>query len=179
MPAPEKNATAAQSPLSYRSQSENSIRTPDREDIMMHLAGLLFGSAEAFEGFGLWAFLSIGAVALFAVFIPLVTYIDGRVKEREAYYKAETIRRLAESSGDGAKAALELMREEARQKQIKRVEGMKIGGLINVGVGVGLTIFLRSLLGGSLNSPWLCGLIPGMIGVAMLVYVFAFSRPAE
>jgi len=47
---------------------------------MMHLAGLLFGSEEVFESFGLWAFLSIGAVALFAVFIPLVTYIDGRVR---------------------------------------------------------------------------------------------------
>ena len=146
---------------------------------MMHLAGLLFGSEEVFESFGLWAFLSIGAVALFAVFIPLVTYIDGRVKEREAYYKAETLRRLAESSGEGAKAAMELMREEGRQKQIKRIEGMKIGGLVNVAVGIGLTIFLRSLLGPGAGSPWLCGLIPGMIGVAMLVYVFTSPKPAE
>jgi hypothetical protein len=146
---------------------------------MMHIAGVVFGGDEVFSSFGLWAFLSVGAVALFAVFIPLVTWMDTRRKEREAYYKAETFRRIAEASGDGAKAALELMREEARQKQIKTIEGLKIGGLINIAVGVALTIFLFFLLGGTSTSPWLCGLIPGMIGVAMLVYVFFMARPVE
>lgn len=146
---------------------------------MTHLTALFPGPDNVFSSFGLWAFLSVGAVALFAVFIPLVTFIDSRRKEREAYYKAETFRRLAEASGDGAKAAMELMREEGRQKQIKIIEGLKIGGLVNVGVGVSLVIFLRSLLGGGSNSPWLCGLIPGMVGVAMLIYVFALARPIE
>jgi len=146
---------------------------------MLHLAGVVFGSDEVFRNFGMWAFLSIGAVALFAVFIPLVTYIDARTKEREAFYKADTFRRLAESSGEGVKAAMELMREEERQKQLKRTEGMKIGGIINLGVGIGLVIFLRSLLGGANASPWLCGLIPGMIGVAMLVYVYVLARPVD
>jgi len=146
---------------------------------MMHVAGVVFGSEEVFGSFGLWAFLSVGAVALFAVFSPLVTFIDSRRKEREAYYKAETFRRVAEASGDGAKAALELMREEGRQKQIKTIEGLKIGGLINLAVGVALTIFLYFLFGGTSTSPWLCGLIPGMIGVAMLVYVFFMARPIE
>lgn len=146
---------------------------------MLHLAGLVFGSEDVFGSFGLWAFLSVGAVALFAVFIPLVTWMDTRRKEREAYYKAETFRRLAESSGEGAQAAITLMREEARQKQIKTIEALKIAGLINIGVGIALVIFLRSLIGEQLNSPWLCGLIPGMIGVAMLIYVFTIARPVE
>lgn len=146
---------------------------------MIHLAALLSGPEDVFSSFGLWAFLSVGAVALFAVFIPLVTFIESRRKEREAYYKAETFRRLAEASGDGAKAAMDLVREEGRQKQIKVIEGLKIGGLINVAVGLALVIFLRSLLGGASASPWLCGLIPGLIGVAMLVYVFALARPID
>jgi hypothetical protein len=146
---------------------------------MIHLASLVFGSEEVFESMGLWAFLSIGAIALFAVFIPLVTFIDSRRKEREAYYKADIMRRVTESSGEGSKAVLELLHEEARQEQIKKIEGMKIGGLINIGVGVGLIIFLRSLLGGAATSPYLCGLIPGMIGVAMLVYVYVMARPVE
>jgi|HubBroStandDraft_6_1064221.scaffolds.fasta_scaffold1096063_1 hypothetical protein len=146
---------------------------------MIHLAALLFGPDEVFSNFGLWAFLSVGAVALFAVFIPLVTFIDSRRKEREAYYKAETFRRLAEASGDGAKAAMELMREEGRQKQIKTIEGLKIAGLVNLFIGVALTIFLRSLVGGGSGSPWLCGLMPAMVGVAMLIYVFAMARPVE
>jgi hypothetical protein len=146
---------------------------------MIHLAALLFGPDEVFSNFGLWAFLSVGAVALFAVFIPLVTFIDSRRKEREAYYKAETFRRLAEASGDGAKAAMELMREEGRQKQIKTIEGLKIAGLVNLFIGVALTIFLRSLVGGGSGSPWLCGLMPAMVGIAMLIYVFAMARPVE
>ena len=131
------------------------------------------------ESMGLWMFLSVGAVALFAVFIPLVTWIDSRRKEREAFYKADTMRRLAESSGEGAKAAIQLMREEERAKSIKIMEGLKIGGLINLGVGVALTIFLRALLGSGQGSPYLCGLIPGFIGLAMLTYVTFLARPVE
>ena len=95
---------------------------------------------------GLWIFLSIGAIALFGIFIPTVTWIDSRRKEREAFYKAETFRRMAESSGEGAKAAVEMLREEERIKQVKVREGLKIAGLINVAAGLALTIFLHGLI---------------------------------
>ena len=128
-------------------------------------------------GFGLWMFLSIGAVALFVVFIPVTTWIDSQRKEREAFYKAETVRRLTESSGDGAKAAIELMREQDRMGRRKRTEGMKIGGLINIAVGVGLMIFLHALISG--EPVYLCGLIPGLIGVALLAYALLLSPKPE
>ena len=131
------------------------------------------------EGMGLWLFLSIGAVSLFCVFIPLVSWIDNRRKEREAFYKADTMRRLAEGTGDGAKAAIQLMREEERIKRIKMLEGLKIAGIINLGVGVGLVIFLRAMLGGGTGSPYLCGLIPGFVGVAMLSYAMFLAAPVE
>jgi hypothetical protein len=128
---------------------------------------------------GMWLFLSIGAVSLFVVFIPLVTWMENRRKEREAFYQAETVRRLAEASGEGAKAAIELMREQNRLSRIKMLEGMKIGGVINLGVGVALVIFLRLLLGAGQGSPFLCGLIPGFIGIGMLVYVFVLAAPVD
>ena len=143
---------------------------------MAHLGLMMLGDD---PGFGLWMFLSIGAVALFAVFIPLVSWIDSRRKEREAFYKAETLRRLSESSSDGAKMALEMLREEGRREDRKRREGLKIGGVINIGVGVGLVIFLRVLIGGGHDSPYLCGLIPGLIGVAMLIYVYFLAAPVD
>lgn len=146
---------------------------------MAHLLLTLIDSNNFPQGLGLWLFLSIGAIALFVVFIPTVVYLGNRRQEREAYYKAETMRRITESSGDGAKAAIEMLREESRLERIKAREGLKIGGLINVGVGVGLVIFLRVLLGSGANSPFLCGLIPGFIGVAMLVYVYALAGPIE
>jgi len=39
--------------------------------------------------------LSVGAVSLFGIFTQLILWIESRRKEREASYKAETIRRLA------------------------------------------------------------------------------------
>jgi hypothetical protein len=136
----------------------------------------LFGPANM-SGFGLWMFLSISAVAMFVVFIPLTSWIDSQRREREAFYKAETIRRLAEASSDGAKAAVELLREQNRLEQIRKREGMKIGGLINICVGVALMIFLRALIHD--EAVYLCGLIPGLIGVALLVYALFLAAPVD
>jgi hypothetical protein len=148
---------------------------------MTHLVMHLFNGPDdvGFGNYGLWLFLSVGAVSLFCVFIPLVTWLDSRRKEREAYYKAETIRRLAEAPGDTAKTALALLREEDRLQRIKTIEGLKVGGLITLGVGVALIIFLRSLIGGGQGSPYLCGLIPAMVGVGMLLYAFFMAAPVD
>jgi hypothetical protein len=142
---------------------------------MTHLAVSLLGGEEIFGSFGMWAFLSVGAVSLFAVFIPLVTYIDSRRKEREAFYKAETFRRLVESSGEGAKAALDYLREEDRVRRVKAREGMKIAGLICVGVGAAMVILLRS----QHDESFLVGLIPAAVGLALLSYVFFLSAPVD
>lgn len=142
---------------------------------MTNLATMAFNDMPG--GFGLWMFLSISAVALFVVFIPLTSWIDSQRREREAFYKAETIRRLTESSGEGAKAAIELLREQERIGRMKKREGMKIGGLINIAVGVGLMIFLRALVK---DAPvYLCGLIPGLIGAALLTYGLLLAPKAE
>jgi NADH:ubiquinone oxidoreductase subunit 6 (subunit J) len=128
---------------------------------------------------GLWMFLSIGAVALFVVFIPTVTWIDKQHKEREAFYKAETIRRVTEASGEGAKAALELLREENRFERIKKFEGLKLGGLICVAVGAAMVIFLRTMMRSDPGTPYLIGLVPAFVGVALLVYVYALAGKYE
>jgi hypothetical protein len=146
---------------------------------MTSLALFFPNDPDVLMGFGMWAFLSVGAVSLFVVFIPLVSWIDARRKEREAFYRADTIRRLAESSGEGAKAAMELLRESDRLERIKTLEGLKIGGVITLAVGVALTIFLRVHEGGGPGSSYLVGLIPGLIGVAMLVYVFFLAAPVD
>ena len=66
---------------------------------MTHLLLNLFFKGDPFSSgnMGMWIFLSVGAVALFVVFIPLVTWIESRRKEREAFYQADTMRRLTES----------------------------------------------------------------------------------
>jgi hypothetical protein len=139
---------------------------------MAHLLlNLFFGDGPfSSNAMGLWIFLSVGAIALFVVFIPLVTWIDSRRKEREAFYQADTMRRLTESTTDGAKAAMELMREQARQERIKMREGLKIGGIITAFVGIGVVALLNEV-----GGPKMAGLIPLLVGVAMLVYVYLLS----
>jgi fatty acid desaturase len=146
---------------------------------MTHLAIALFGPDEIFSSFGMWAFLAVGAVSLFGIFIPTVTWLDSRRKEREAFYKAETFRRLTESSSEGAKAAIEMLRQESRLERQKRREGMKLGGLICVAVGAAMVIFLRVQTARDPSAPYLVGLIPVFVGLALLVYVYFMSPPAE
>lgn len=126
------------------------------------------------DAMGMWIFLSVGAVALFVVFIPLVTWLESRRKEREAFYQADTMRRLTESTTDGAKAALELLREQGRQEDIKRREGLKIGGIITAFVGLGVIALLKEV-----GGPMFAGLIPLLVGAAMLIYVYVLAPRAE
>jgi hypothetical protein len=172
----EENATPLLAPLSH---CLHGIRTAPsmEEDCMTHLAlQFIFANDEVMEGYGLWLFLSVGAVALFGIFLPIATWMEHRRKEREAFYKSETIRRIAEAPGQGGNAAVELLREQERIASIKTREGMKIGGIINMCVGIGVTIFLYALLHG--KPVFLAGLIPALVGVAMLVYVYVLAEPA-
>ena len=54
---------------------------------------------------------------------------------------------------------------------------MKIGGVINLAVGIALMIFLHALISG--EPVYLCGLIPGLIGVALLAYALLLSPKPE
>jgi DNA integrity scanning protein DisA with diadenylate cyclase activity len=173
-----ENATAYSGSLSHRLQAEK-LPQINQEDFMTSLALLLYSGPFGLEGTGQWIFLSIGAICLFAIFLPTVTWIDKQHKEREAFYKAETIRRVAEASGEGAKAALELLKAQSRMESLKKREGMKIGGLICIAVGVAMVIFLRVVAGADPDNPYLVGLIPAFVGVALLVYVYLMAAPLE
>ena len=111
----------------------------------------------------------VGSIALFS-FLAVAAWADACRKEREAYYKGETLKKIAESSVEGAKAAVELMREQQNNIGKRRLEGMKLGGLVTAVVGVGVIILLRGLVP---DEPvYLTGIIPLLIGLALLTYVF-------
>ena len=135
---------------------------------------------EMFGGNGIQAIAILFPIAMVIVvftFVIVIHWVDTQRKEREAFYKTETLRRITEATGEGAKAAVDLMQADERLKRIKAREGMKIGGLVNIGVGIGLLIFLHALYPG--DGIYLCGMIPGLIGVGFLVYVFFLAAPVE
>jgi len=118
----------------------------------------------------------VGSIALFS-FLGVATWSDARRKEREAYYRNETLKKIAESSGEGAKSALELLREQEKSAVRRRLEGMKLGGLITAAAGIGVMVLLRGL---EHDEPvYLAGLIPLLIGLALLVYAFLLAPKAQ
>ena len=142
-----------------------------------------FEHGEGIAAGGLFLFLSVLMVSVFS-FISIAVWTEARRKEREAYYKAESLRRVAEMPGDGAKYVIEIMKEDERIRQVqqfsnemKKLEGMKIGGLVNIAVGAGL--FCLIYFTASEKGAAFVGFIPGLIGVALLVYALILApRPS-
>ena len=123
---------------------------------------------------GLALFLAVGALALFT-FLSITVFSESRAKERTEFHRAETLRKVAEQTGDGADKVLEVIREEARIAERKRHEGLKLGGLITTMVGVGVGIFFYTL------EPDMVGVaaIPLLIGLGLLGYALLLAPKPE
>jgi Flp pilus assembly protein TadB len=119
-----------------------------------------------------FSFLGVGALALFG-FLAVASWAGARSSERAAYYKNETLKKLTESSSEGANGALAYLREEQRLAAQRHREGLKVGGLVTTAVGMGLMAFLQALV--HQRPIFLVGVIPLLIGIALLVYVFAMA----
>ena len=63
--------------------------------------------------------------------------------QAKAYYRAETIKKIAEMQGAGADTVLAVLREEERISGRRTREGLKLAGFITGAVGLGLIIRLR------------------------------------
>ena len=117
-------------------------------------------------------FLGVGAIAVFS-WLAVASWSDARRREREAYYKSEVLKKIAETAGAGATSALEIMREEERIADRRRQAGLRLGGVITLAVGIGMMVFLRAL---EHDEPvYLVGLIPLLIGVALLAYSYLLA----
>lgn len=122
-----------------------------------------------------FVFLAVSAIALYS-YLSVAAFVSGRRKEREAYYKNETVRRLTESQGAGADAAIALLREEDRLGVRRRIEGVKLSGLITTAAGLGVMVFLgianeeNHMIGVGI------GAIPFLIGCALLLYAYRLAE---
>jgi len=119
----------------------------------------------------LFAFLSVTMIACFS-FVTVAVWSDQRRREREAYYRYETVKKIAESSGSGNSSAVEFLREEEKVSARRRRETQKLGGLITSAVGLALMGFIKAMDQNDRVPAYLVGLIPLMVGVALLAYAY-------
>ncbi len=122
-----------------------------------------------------WFVFLIPIVSVVAVFtfVAVATWSDNRRKEREAFYRHEIYAKMLEKSGDSAAEVAALMREEESQRQRRRIDGFKLGGLITTAVAVGLGVFLYYLEVG--HPIYLVALIPFLVGLVLSFYGFVMA----
>lgn len=121
-----------------------------------------------------WFMVALAATTLFA-FISVVVWLKSRTKEREAHYRSETVKKIAESGNSDA--ALEYLREVERADAVRARAKARIAGLITTAVGVALMIFMHQLVSGT--AIYLVGLIPLLVGVALLIASEFLMKPAD
>jgi len=109
-------------------------------------------------------------VALFC-WMTVVGWAIQRRKEREAYYRHETEKRLVDKGEFSAEQFLILRNEEERVRWLRRREGLKLGGLITAAAGIGIVVALRFIDTGELSISAM-GWIPLGIGVVLLLYTY-------
>ena len=119
-----------------------------------------------------FVWLSIGSIAFFSFLIALVI-VNAKRNEKKDYYKNETIQRIA-ASPDGGASVLQYLREEKQQAAKKRWEKIRLGGIILAAASPGLMIFLfaSNRADHDPDPDYLVGLIPLLIGAAMLAYTY-------
>ena len=111
-------------------------------------------------------FLVATMVSVFS-FVSINAFVDQRRRERDAFYRNELFKKLAESPADQAQRVLDIMREKDLATERRQREGMKLGGLVVTAVGLGLMAMLKLMA--PHDMAWPVGLIPLLIGVVLLV----------
>ena len=114
---------------------------------------------------------SIAVIALFS-FSMVATWSRERRREREAYYRSETLKRVADAQPGGGQFALEFFREEQKVAAQRRRESLKLSGLITVATALGLIAFIGTVRA---DHAYLVGLIPLLIGAALLTYAYLLA----
>jgi hypothetical protein len=89
------------------------------------------------------------------------------------------------TTNEGAKHLAEMLRAEVdlspRQRAARQAQGFQVTGIILLSIGLGLSLMLLILPEAAENRAWVAGILPGFIGVALLICasIVRKSAPAD
>ncbi len=119
---------------------------------------------------------SIGAVAFFG-FLAVQAWAESRRREREDFYRSETLRRFSESNQPEMLARFLAEEKAARHEmRVQQLESLRLGGLVTMMAGIGLGVTMAGIE--PLHRFYAFGLIPFLVGLALLVYVYLLAPKA-
>jgi uncharacterized iron-regulated membrane protein len=136
------------------------------------LFALLWLSEEvALQPTVLFALLCLAVVI--ASFLAVAIWAKNRRLERKDYYRNESLKKIAEAQGQSANVALEFLRENEKIQAVRRREGLKLGGLVTIAVGLGFLLVMWAT--GPSRHAFVAGFIPFLVGLALLAYVYLLA----
>jgi Flp pilus assembly protein TadB len=133
------------------------------------------------ENVALFYFVATATVAVFA-FLSLAHWVSSRTKERIARERYALLRKVAEQPSETARLVLDKLREDdarqeerARKREAKTRRDERLGGVMMLAIGVGLSIFLYAVAPEA--GVWTIGIMIMLIGLVMLA--FTARRPSD
>jgi len=121
----------------------------------------------------------VGTVGLFA-FLVVAAWSRARQREREAFHRAELLRKLSDISSEAAAPVLAILRDDDARAIRRRREGLILAGMIWLVVGV--AVIAAGHIVGTIDhdGTWALGLVPTFVGCALLAHAAFFAaRPPK
>ncbi len=110
-----------------------------------------------------WLMIAVTSTAFFT-FLIFIVWLEGRQKERQAHYRDEMARKIAEAE-DPAPVMDYVRSVEQADAERTRMKA-SVARLITLAAAAGLMIFLYQVAPGS--AVYLVGLIPLFVGLVLL-----------
>jgi hypothetical protein len=125
------------------------------------------------------AFTGVVLMIVFA-FVSVVVWTEARRKEREALYRSELLKKLAETPGPGADAVLLSLRDEEARKHARRREYISMGGILCAALGLAALLGHFATPDTRNDGVWALCFVPLLLGAALLLHArVVMARPSD
>ncbi len=121
-----------------------------------------------------WLMIAVTSTAFFT-FLIFIVWLDGRQKERQAHYRDEMARKIAEAGDSGP--VLEFVHAIEKADAERARMKASVSGLVTMAAAAGLMIFLNQVAPSS--AVYLVGLIPLFVGVVLLFLGEFMLKPKD